>query len=146
MTWYHPALAKRTIDEGDRQMAELKKAVLDYLSECDNPVPDANYRRVLRNRLRTLTGAPAEPPPRRIWAERERAVTHPMSMPWLDWKPMKTAPKDGSTFLATMAGGGNDAPYYVLFWNEAYFEDASSGVGPSLDHLTHWAEIPAPST
>lgn len=45
--------------------ASLKKAVLDYLSECDNPVPDYGYRRTLRNRLRELTGAPAEPAPRR---------------------------------------------------------------------------------
>jgi hypothetical protein len=65
MTWYHPALAQRALDEGDRQIAELKKAVLAYLSECDNPVPDFNYRRTLRNRLRELTGAPAEPAPRR---------------------------------------------------------------------------------
>lgn len=42
----------------------LEKAVLAYLSEHDNPVPDYNYRRMLRNRLRELTGAPAEPPPR----------------------------------------------------------------------------------
>jgi hypothetical protein len=42
----------------------LKKAVLMYLSEYDNPVPDYNYRRMLRNRLRELTGAPAEPAPR----------------------------------------------------------------------------------
>lgn len=44
----------------------LKKAILDYLSECDNPVPDYNYRRVLRNRLREMTGAPPEPQPRSI--------------------------------------------------------------------------------
>lgn len=42
-------------------LEELKQAVLDYLSECDNPVPDYAYRRVLRNRLRELTGAPPEP-------------------------------------------------------------------------------------
>lgn len=39
--------------------SELEKAVLAYLSECDNPVPDYNYRRTLRNRLRELTGARA---------------------------------------------------------------------------------------
>lgn len=43
--------------------ASLKKAVLEYLSECDNPVPDYGYRRTLRNRLRELTGAPSEPAP-----------------------------------------------------------------------------------
>jgi hypothetical protein len=70
-------------------------------------------------------------------------VTHPMSMPWLAWKPLKTAPKDGRLFLAGMEGS-TEGPYYVLFWNDTYFEDASSGEGPSLDHLTHWAEIPCP--
>lgn len=42
----------------------LHAAVLAYLSEVDNPVPDYSYRRVLRNQLRNMTGAPAEPPPR----------------------------------------------------------------------------------
>jgi hypothetical protein len=39
----------------------IKRAVLAYLSECDNPVPDYNYRRTLRNQLRQMVGAPAEP-------------------------------------------------------------------------------------
>lgn len=39
---------------------ELKRAVIAYLSEFDNPVPDYNYRRVLRNRMRELAGAPPE--------------------------------------------------------------------------------------
>ncbi len=41
----------------------LPKAVLAYLSEYDNPVPDAVYRAGLRDHLRTLVGAP--PAPRR---------------------------------------------------------------------------------
>lgn len=44
---------------------DLRKAVLAYLSEYDNPVPDYPYRRVLRNRLRELVGAPSEPAFRR---------------------------------------------------------------------------------
>jgi hypothetical protein len=36
--------------------ATLKQKVLDYLSECDNPVPDAIYRRLLREQLRVLVG------------------------------------------------------------------------------------------
>jgi hypothetical protein len=39
----------------------LKEVVLAYISECDNPVPDYSYRRTLRNHLRKLVGAPAEP-------------------------------------------------------------------------------------
>jgi hypothetical protein len=64
MTWNHPALAQRALDEGDKEISQLRKAILAYLSEHDNAVPDYSYRRVLRNRLRELTGAPAEPPPR----------------------------------------------------------------------------------
>lgn len=44
-----------------RELDKLKYAVLAYLSECDNPVPDYGYRRNLRNRLRTLVDAPSEP-------------------------------------------------------------------------------------
>lgn len=39
----------------------LKEVVLAYLSECDNPVPDAVHRRMLRNWLREMVGAPPEP-------------------------------------------------------------------------------------
>ncbi len=42
---------------------ELEAAVLAYLSEFDNPVPDYGYRRTLRNNLRKLVGAPPEPAP-----------------------------------------------------------------------------------
>lgn len=50
--------------EADDVYERLQKAVLAYLSEFDNPVPDYSYRRTLRNQLRQMTGAPAEPPPR----------------------------------------------------------------------------------
>lgn len=48
--------------EAEDSYERLQKAVIEYLSEFDNPVPDASYRRLLRNRLREMTGAPAEPP------------------------------------------------------------------------------------
>lgn len=44
--------------------SDLERAVLAYLAELDNPVPDYSHRLTLRNRLRELTGAPAAPPPR----------------------------------------------------------------------------------
>lgn len=50
--------------EAEDDYERLQKAVLAYLSECDNPVPDYGYRRTLRDHLRQLTGAPAEPPTR----------------------------------------------------------------------------------
>lgn len=39
---------------------ELREAVWAYLSEFDNPVPDAMYRKTLRDKLRALVGAPPQ--------------------------------------------------------------------------------------
>lgn len=50
--------------EAEASYQRLQDAVLAYISECDNPVPDYSYRRVLLNRLRQMTGAPEEPAPR----------------------------------------------------------------------------------
>lgn len=46
---------------GKEAYEQLVKAVLDYLSEIDNPVPDATMRMIRRDRLRALTGAPSDP-------------------------------------------------------------------------------------
>lgn len=43
---------------------QLRQAVRKYISEYDNPVPDYNHRRTLRNHLRELAGCPPEPKPR----------------------------------------------------------------------------------
>ena len=51
--------------DGNTAYEQLKKTVLDYLSEIDNPVPDAAMRMILRDRLRALTGAPDDPRLRR---------------------------------------------------------------------------------
>ena len=48
-------------DEAESHKGPLADAVREYISEYDNPVPDYNYRRTLRNRLRELAGCPAEP-------------------------------------------------------------------------------------
>jgi hypothetical protein len=47
------------VGEQRKDWVELSEAVLAYLSECDNPVPDHGYRRTLRDHLRKLVGAPA---------------------------------------------------------------------------------------
>jgi len=46
---------------GKEAYDQLKKTILDYLSEIDNPVPDATMRLILRDKLRALTGAPRDP-------------------------------------------------------------------------------------
>ena len=46
---------------GKEAYDQLVRAVLDYLSEIDNPVPDATMRMILRDRLRAMTGAPDDP-------------------------------------------------------------------------------------
>ncbi len=42
------------------EIMELRTAVLAYLNEFDNPVPDTVYRKTLRDKLRKLVGAPAQ--------------------------------------------------------------------------------------
>lgn len=46
---------------GKEAYDQLRQTVLDYLSEIDNPVPDATMRLILRDKLRALTGAPDDP-------------------------------------------------------------------------------------
>lgn len=68
-----------------------------------------------------------------------------------EWQPMKTAPKDGTNFLAAQAGNGsaNDTPWWVLFWNGAAFECVSSGkIIPTATKIvggaTDWQQLPDP--
>lgn len=49
----------------DVALANLRKAVIDYLAEIDNPAPDYGYRNILRDRMRRLVGAPPAPKPRK---------------------------------------------------------------------------------
>lgn len=55
--------SKLEMKEAEDDYERLQKAVLAYISEFDNPVPDYGYRRTLRNQLRAMVGAPIEPPP-----------------------------------------------------------------------------------
>lgn len=59
-----PRAIARDLEKASGEKERLQKAVRAYLSECDNPVPDYNYRRTLRNQLRQMVGAPDEPAPR----------------------------------------------------------------------------------
>lgn len=51
----------RPQQEMQAEIDALRGSMLEYLSEIDNPVPDAMHRRTLRNRMRALSGAPPEP-------------------------------------------------------------------------------------
>lgn len=53
--------SKLEMKEAEDAYGRLQTMVRAYLSEFDNPVPDYRYRRTLRNQLRAMTGAPAEP-------------------------------------------------------------------------------------
>lgn len=50
----------RPPQEVEAENVALREAILAYLSEFDNPVPDALYRKTLRDRLRKLVGAPPQ--------------------------------------------------------------------------------------
>lgn len=52
-------MSRRSISE---QFVTLREAAREYLSECDNPVPDYGYRKILRDHLRKLVGASDAPP------------------------------------------------------------------------------------
>lgn len=60
----------RPPQEMQAEIDALRKAMLDYLSEYDNPVPDVMHRRTLRDHMRKVSGAPAESARRRIDAVR----------------------------------------------------------------------------
>lgn len=49
------------MDPVEDKLLTLQMAVSEYLSECDNPIPDYALRRQLRDRLRVLVGAPTQP-------------------------------------------------------------------------------------
>jgi hypothetical protein len=50
----------RPLQELESENRALHEAIRAYISECDNPVPDYNHRRALRNFLRKLAGCPDE--------------------------------------------------------------------------------------
>jgi hypothetical protein len=54
-------MTTRPQQEVEAENIALHEAVSAYLSEIDNPVPDAIYRKTLRDRLRKLVGAPDQP-------------------------------------------------------------------------------------
>lgn len=77
-------------------------------------------------------------------------MTHPMSEPWLDWKPIATAPRDpsGQTWVLLYSDKSPE-PYDVARWSydgecwltaggEFWAEDEPCG--PTL-----WASIPTPN-
>jgi hypothetical protein len=61
-----------------------------------------------------------------------------------DWKPIETAPKDGTRVLG-FAGSGSKAIAIVSWWNATNFaagvwvNDRDQLFGP-----THWMPLPAP--
>jgi hypothetical protein len=55
------ATMQRPQQEVEAENRALHEAISAYLSEFDNPVPDAVYRKTLRDHLRRLVGAPPQP-------------------------------------------------------------------------------------
>lgn len=50
----------RPRQEIEAENKALREGVWAYLSEFDNPVPDAMHRKTLRDHLRKLVGAPPQ--------------------------------------------------------------------------------------
>ena len=57
-----------------------------------------------------------------------------------EWRPIETAPKDGTEFLS-IYGLDDDGTYWIIYWNGAFFECVSSG--HEISHATHWMPLPA---
>jgi hypothetical protein len=64
---------------------------------------------------------------------------HPMAQPWTNWRPIETAPRDGSRFLACTS----DDVVMGKFVNGEYVA-ADSFHGNRDTTPTHWAPIPEP--
>lgn len=54
-----------------------------------------------------------------------------------DWRTSESAPRSGESILTTMAGGF-DGPYWIVYWNDKFWESAESGNEISPPHWTHW--------
>lgn len=86
-------------------------------------------------------------------------MTHPMSEPWLLWRPITTAPKDGSEILLYREDSGvflgrwiapcefiNEGEYDGAGWDEPgwFFADFVQGGRVTDGAPTLWASIPLP--
>lgn len=76
-------------------------------------------------------------------------MTHPMSMPWLDWKPINTAPRDAVNWIL-LYGPDCQEPFDAAKWSHDSECWMTSGgevweegkpFGPTM-----WASIPLPQS
>jgi YD repeat-containing protein len=73
-------------------------------------------------------------------------VTHPMSEPWLDWRPIDTIPDDDEDYLVidvNVEGGFPQAVYWDSDRQLLCVADADIGYNKAC--FTHWARIPLPA-
>ena len=59
------------------------------------------------------------------------------------WRSMKTAPRDGTKFLAGQWSVHDDEPdfdYEVIWWSPSW----GFGGGADVDNATHWMPLPSP--
>lgn len=54
------------------------------------------------------------------------------------WRPIKTAPKDKTPFLACL----EDQTYAVVYWDTSYWYENSMGL--IIDEPKYWMPLPAP--
>lgn len=77
-------------------------------------------------------------------------MAHPMSEPWLDWRPIDTARLDGKPFLARYQWLGEDRFMVIRRsdvgpWWIADRMNQVVGQENSSIKFTHWASIPEQS-
>jgi hypothetical protein len=63
------------------------------------------------------------------------------------WRPIATAPKDGTEVLIFVPGSGEQ---FVAYWNKRFeawlYAATSSGVRVFTKEATHWMPLPTPPT
>lgn len=65
------------------------------------------------------------------------------------WRPIETAPKDGSEFVARGFNYNDPAKgrhHEIAHWNGVAFVATPDGMSIVLDYLTDWAPLPTDST
>lgn len=69
----------------------------------------------------------------------ERAVLNSPEVVAMRWRPIETAPKDGTEILAFCPKAGT----HCVFWESGYWREKASFLG-LRNEPTHWIPLPAP--
>lgn len=67
-------------------------------------------------------------------------MTHPMSEPWVDWKEMDSAPKNGEPVILYLPINTPDRRILTCYWTDAGWWICSGSI--VLGKPARWASLP----